>query len=69
MKMQLHLLTYYRNLVDGISNMSQEIEVFMDDGAEYSPESSPTKEATNKVIYEGSCLKMKKSRGKTSRTR
>ena len=44
MKMQLHLLTYYRNLVDGISNMSQEIEVFFEDGGpDSSPENSPTK--------------------------
>jgi hypothetical protein len=43
MKMQLHLLTYYRNLVEGIGNMSQEIEVFMEDGLELSPENSPTK--------------------------
>lgn len=55
MKMQLHLLTYYRNLVEGIGNMSQDIEVFMEDGLEFSPENSPTKEAKNKVIYEGSC--------------
>lgn len=40
--MQLYLLSYYKDLVEGINGMSKDIEMFMDEGSDYL-EKSPTK--------------------------
>lgn len=50
--MQIHLLTYYRNLVEGINGMTKEIEVYFDEGTDCY-DKSPTKESKNKVIFGG----------------
>lgn len=32
MKMQIHLLAYYKNLVEGINSLTKDIEITLDEG-------------------------------------